>query len=455
MTYRELNEQSNRLAARLTELGAGPETIVGIVMRRSLESVVGVLGVLKTGGAYLPLAPTDPPARLRTMVQDSGALAVVTDPAMPSDVLTDAAPLVHIDANQRPDDRESARNPVHRVTADNLAYVTYTSGSTGAPEGVLGRVRSVVIPDEVLSDPHRLVRTLATERVTRIVLVPSLLRALLDAHADLGAQLPDLKMWVTSGDVLTADEGSRFLKQVPHARLINLYGSTEVSADVTCYEMSVETPTTRVPIGRPIANTQAYALDGQREPVPIGVAGELYIGGHGLARGYLQRPELTAETFLPNPFSRAPGARLYRTADRCRWRADGDLELLGRLDTQVKMRGFRIELHEVEMAFDMHPSVRQSVVILREDQPGDQRLVAYYVGSGRREVSVADLTRYLRAQLRAFMIPSAWVALDGFPLTPSGKTDRGLLPAPDASRPSLEALFVAPRNTREERLASI
>lgn len=312
------------------------------------------------------------------------------------------------------------------------------------------------IPDEVLKDSHLLVQSLADNHITRIVLVPSLLRVLLDTHADLQNQLPQLKIWVSSGETLSKALAQRFHQCMPESILLNLYGSSEVAADATWYNTNLmKTEYINVPIGRPIANTYIYLLDSHLQPVPIGVPGELYVGGVGLARGYLNRPELTTENFIPNPFSDTPKARLYKTGDLARYLADGNIEFLGRTDYQVKIRGFRVELSEVEMVLSQYPALKESVVLVREDIPNEKRLVAYIVPEEQQSPTVSELHGFLKVILPDYMLPSAFVILDTLPLLPNGKVNRQALPVPDRSRPVLEETLVLPRNSVEERLAEI
>ena len=299
-----------------------------------------------------------------------------------------------------------------------------------------------------------LVNTLATHGVTRIVLVPSLLRVLLENCGDLRGKVPQLRIFISSGEALSLELSQRFRRMLPDARLINLYGSSEVAADVTCCDTTEDVLPTYIPIGRPIANTQVYVLDAQRQPVPISVPGELYVGGAGVARGYLNRPELTAERFVGNPFDDDPDSRLFRTGDLCRWRADGNLEFLGRLDGQVKLRGFRIELGEIESVLDEHPDVAQSVVTLREDRPGDKRLAAYCVPSTAIACEAEKLRRFLGKRLPDYMVPSAYVFLQALPLTPNGKVDRRALPSISAAE-RRSAGFIEPRDNIERKLTKI
>ncbi|HEY0739774.1 MAG TPA: amino acid adenylation domain-containing protein, partial [Herpetosiphonaceae bacterium] len=504
LTYRQLDARANRLARHLHVLGVRPESRVGVCLPRSVDMVVALLAVLKAGGCYVPLDPAYPQARLHFMLSDAQVSVVLTQQALRDQVFATTAQLCCLDTLVL-DDYPDAPPPV-RVLPDNLAYVIYTSGSTGQPKGVLGTQRGVVnrvqwmwraypfasderccqktavsfldsvweifgpllhgvplsvIDDEVVRDPALLVGTLAEQRITRLVLVPSLLRAILDAHPRLQEQLPQLTCWVSSGEALPPDVARRFAEQMPHATLLNLYGSSEVAADATCCEVRQLGEREPVLIGRPIANMAAYVLDRQLQPVPIGVPGEVYIAGVGLARGYHHRPDLTAETFVPHPFSQTSGARLYRTGDLARWRPDGQLEYLGRTDAQVKLRGFRIELGEVESALLEHPDVRETVALMREDRPAGvspvQRIVAYIVPDAqhdRQTPTPSVLRAFLQARLPSYMVPSAFVVLDALPLTPSGKIDRRALPTPDLTI-AADMAFIAPRTPLEELIAGV
>ncbi|MEP6769656.1 MAG: amino acid adenylation domain-containing protein, partial [Acidobacteriota bacterium] len=498
--FRDLNRRANRLAHFLRSRGVGPEVAVGVCMERTARTPEALMAVLKAGGAYVPLDPSYPAERLAFMLRDSDARVLLTQQSLAARFPAGQAEVVVLDS--LPDLRdEPDTNPPGGARAESLAYVIYTSGSTGTPKGVeaihracvnrfawmwtaypfapgevcaqktaLSFVDSVweifgpllqgiplaVLSEEAARDPRLLVEELAKDRVTRIVLVPSLLRAVLDSGTDLARKLPRLRFWISSGEALPSDLATRFRRALPDAVLLNLYGSSEVCADVTFYDARREHADPVVPIGRPISNTQIYILDANRQPVPAGVAGEIYVGGHGLARGYRRRPELTAERFLPDPFRRAPGARLFRTGDRGRFLADGRIEYLGRTDQQVKLRGRRIELGEIEASLAEHPAIRQAAVAMREDQPGEARLVAYVVPDSKAGAGgPAEWRGFLARRLPEFMVPSAFVILDALPLTPSGKIDRTALPAPDALRPDLDTLFVAPRGPVESRIAAI
>lgn len=425
LTYSQLNERANRLAHFLREAGVGPETRVGICVERSLDLIVGLLGILKAGGAYVPLDPAYPPQRLAWTLDDSGAELLLTQSRFVEALPADDARTIRLDTDWERIARHDARNPDWPASPDQAAYVIYTSGSTGTPKGVLGLHRGAVnrfqwmwqaypfaademcclktslgfvdsiwesfgpllqgvptllVEEAVVKDPQQLVKTLAQHQVTRLVLVPSLLRVLLNTYPDLQLRLPRLKMWVSSGEALTPELWQRFKTLMPDSLLLNLYGSSEVAADATVFDArELEAAPRCVPIGVPISNMQAYLLDDEMRHVPLGSPGEIYVGGEGLARGYLNRPDLTAEKFIPNPFATTPGARFYRTGDLGRVLPNGDIEYLGRIDRQVKVRGFRIELGEVEHALVQHPAVDEAVVIAREEAPGDVRLVAYVV----------------------------------------------------------------------------
>jgi amino acid adenylation domain-containing protein len=502
LTFGELNARANRLARHLRRLGVDSETLVGVCLERSPELVVALLAILKAGGAYVPLDPNYPQERLSYMLRDARIPVLVTERRLAGRVQADAAPngLELMCLDEASVAHEDASDVAVSAPADALAYVIYTSGSTGQPKGVLGLhhgavnrfawmwrafpfepdevccaktslnfvdsvwelwgpllqgVRVVLVPDEALADPEQLIRTLAAHRVTRIVLVPSLLRALLDAGGDLAGALPALRYWVTSGEALAPDLVERFGAALPGAALINLYGSSEVAADVTCYDVRrAGDHVSSVPIGRPIANTQIYLLDPHLNPVPVGVPGELCVGGAGLARGYLNRPDLTAEKFIPNPFAADAWSRLYRTGDRARYLPDGNIEYLGRLDHQVKVRGFRIELGEVEAALERHPAVRAAVVVAQDVGADDVRLIAYAVPASETPPP-RELRDALKQELPDYMVPAAFVLLDALPLTPNGKVDRKALPEPDWSRPERQEVFVAPRTPTEEALAGI
>ncbi len=499
LSFGELQERSSRLANHLQKLGVGPGALVGLCVERSLDMMVGLLGILKAGGAYVPLDPSYPSERLAFMLEDSRVAVLLTQQELVNTLPPHQARQVCLDADWEKIAAESAKEPLSAIGPEDPAYVIYTSGSTGKPKGVVGTHRAavnrfawmwqtypfqagevccqktslsfvdsvwevfgpllkgvpiVIIPDAAVRDVSLLIETLATNHVTRIVLVPSLLRAILGSSDNLREKLPELKLWVSSGEALPLDLAQSFLDGMPGHTLLNLYGSTEVAADATYYEVGTNGTMPSVPIGRPIANTRVYLLDAYRHPVPANVPGEIYIGGDAVAQGYLNRPEMTAEKFIPDLFTNEPGARLFKTGDQGRYHADGNIECLGRLDHQVKIRGFRIELGEVEAVLNRHEAVRQGVVVVREDTPGDKRLVAYFEAHSWLEPTVSDLRAYLGTQLPEYMLPSAFVALKTLPVNPNGKIDRKSLPAPEGTG-QIQGTFVAPRDEIEQVLAQL
>ncbi|WP_315705401.1 MULTISPECIES: non-ribosomal peptide synthetase [unclassified Bradyrhizobium] len=494
LSYAELDRRANRLAHHLRHLGVGPELVVGLCIGRSLEMMIALLGILKAGGAYLPLDPSYPADRLAYMLNDAKAPLVVTMAHLVPHLPAHSGSMLRIDADWEDIARQPATPPETSAVPANLAYVIYTSGSTGRPKGVCGLhegmvnrivaqegiaafddddvccqktsigfvdsifeslgplcrgLRLVIARDAAGRRPTELVAMMAGQGVTRVVMVPSLAFALV-SDAATRAQLSGLRSCTLSGEALSRDLMVRLTEALPDCRFVNIYGSSEVSADASSYVVGTPMPAA-IPIGRPILNMKVFVLDPDLRPVPIGVAGELYVGGFGVARGYLGRPDLTAERFVPNPFG--DGERLYQTGDRVRWCADGNLEFLGRSDHQVKIRGFRIELGEVEAALLADESVAQAAVVAHEEE-GDKRLVAYVVGAENGGQLDADkLRNHLKRSLPDYMVPSSFMAMETFPLTPTGKLDRRALPAPGpraSSRP-----YVAPRTPVEETLAAI
>jgi amino acid adenylation domain-containing protein len=505
LTYRELNRRANRLVHYLQQLGVGPEVLVGICMERSLELVVGLLGVLKAGGAYVPLDPTYPNERLAFMAQDAQLSVLLTQQCLLDDLPTFQAQILCLDRlNWQPGSPEDKLlhdacllNSGSGVRAENLAYVIYTSGSTGTPKGVMISHRALcnhmcwlqdtypLTPaDRVLQktafsfdvsiweffwplltgarlvlarpggqgDPAYLVELIVSEQISVIYFVASMLSVFLQAPGLQRCQ--PLKHVFCGGEALPFSVQQRFFAQLP-TQLHNIYGPTETTIDVTSWTCQPESSRQVVPIGRPIANTQIYLLDPFLQPVPVGIPGELYIGGANLARGYLNRPDLTAERFLPHPFSQEPGARLYRTGDLVRYLPDGSLEFLGRLDQQVKLRGFRIELGEIEAVLSQHPAVHQTAVVAREDVPGDKRLVAYVVPRQEQLATVNDLQSHVMKHVPTYMVPSAFVLLEVLPLTPNGKVDRKALPAPNATNIARDGAVTMPDTPTEKRLVEI
>ncbi|HEY1352294.1 MAG TPA: amino acid adenylation domain-containing protein [Ktedonobacteraceae bacterium] len=502
VTYGELNVRANRLAHALRELKVGPETRVGVCLWPAVEVIMSILGILKAGGAYVPLDPAYPLAWLAFAVQDAHVQVVLTQSSLLARLPPGPAHLLCLDTHGECIAQQPAFAPDIRVQAENLAYVIYTSGSTGRPKGVLATHRATInrlswmwrtypfAPDEVccqktslsfvdavweifgpllqgiptvllspahLQDPQELLEALAREAVTRIVLVPSLLQALLSLEEHIHRRVPGLRFWVTSGEALSLELLKGWQKMMPAPSvLLNLYGSCEVAADATCCEVtSRDRAGTGVPIGRPVANTQAYILDAQMYPVPVGGQGELYIGGAGVARGYLGHPDLTAAQFIPHPYSQEPGRRLYRTGDRARYLRTGEIEFLGRADDQVKIRGVRIETGEVEATLNQHQWVQQAVVLAREERPGAKQLVAYVLPSPGATLSLRRLRRYLQERLPAYMLPAAFVLLEAWPLLPNGKIDRQALPAPRRDRTTHQGSAREPSTPRETALAAI
>lgn len=511
LTFAELNRRANRLAHYLRGHGVGAAKHVGLLLGRSLEMVVGMLGILKAGAAYVPLDPSYPQARLDFMVADAELDLLLTQRKLAGKICAADVSLVCLD-DAGLFTGQSDGNPPGVTSAASAAYVIYTSGSTGSPKGVVGLHRGavnrftwmwrrypfrrgavccsktslsfvdsvweifgpllqgvslIIADDDTAHDPHRLIEFLAHRRVSRIVLVPSLLKALLDDGANLAVQLPRLKLWTSSGEALTTELAERFRKNHPKAGLLNLYGSSEVAADASYFEYDGRALGKTVAIGRPVANTTVYLLDAERQPVPVGVIGELYVGGDGLAWGYWRRPELTAEKFVANPFSADPGSRLFRTGDLARYRADGNLEYLGRADNQIKIAGQRIELGEVEAALRSHPEIQDCVVLARPDDANESEipkskfkipkssslLVAYFVSP--EAPTERELREYLREKLPAIMVPTAFVRLARIPLLPNGKTDRRALPLPLRGSVTDEAKILAPRSDTETKVAAI
>ena len=476
VTYQELNIRANQLAHYLVRLGVGAESLVGVCMDRGADLMWTLLGILKTRAAYVPLDPAYPRQRLGFMLKDAGLKILLTQERWKGLWPDDDVTVVCLDREIDQLDQECKDNLDIQNSPDSLAYVIYTSGSTGQPKGVLALhrgavnrfawmwnrypfesgevacaktslnfvdsvwelfgpllagVSTVMIPDEIAKSPHSLIAALSKHRVTRVVVVPSLLSALLDAEPRIAKRLPDLKYWISSGEAISRDLIRRFREIAPDRILLNLYGSSEVSADVACYdtrEMQTEGP---VLIGRPIANTQIYILDRNLQPLPVGVPGQLCVSGSGLARGYLHRPELTAEKFISNPFSGDGKMHLYLTGDLARYRYDGSIELLGRVDNdnQVKIRGFRIELGEIESVLRQHPSVAQAVVAQNDSSAGEARLAAYVVkNASAPDGDLAPSWRgHLRERLPEYMVPATFLALAALPLLPNGKVDRQAL----------------------------
>jgi amino acid adenylation domain-containing protein len=502
LSYGELSVRASRLAHYLRGLDVGPETRVALCLERSVEAIVGIFGILESGAAYVPLGPGQPAERTAEILADCGASVLVTQERLLEQLPAGAAKIVCLDRDW-PDIAQQPAEPLPvSACPQNAAYLIYTSGSTGRPKGVvvshanavastfarfrfypeavdgflllspfafdssvagifwtLSQGGRLCIPsEENHQDVEALADWVARERLTHLLCLPSLYSLLLDC-AD-GGRLNTLRTVIVAGEACPSGLAAKHYRCLPDTRLYNEYGPTEATVWSSGYEIPGAAEADRsVSIGRPIANTRIYLLDTRLNPVPVGVPGELYVGGAGGARGYHGRPELTAERFLPEPFGTSPGARLYRTGDLARWRSDGTLEFLGRIDHQVKLRGFRIELGEIEARVLRHPRVREAVAAVREDSPGMRRLVVYAVPFPDAERDENPLTgetlrAFLRDSLPDYMVPAACVILDALPLTPTGKVDRKALPVPDWSGPNAES-YVPPRNATETRLAEI
>ncbi|HQA67127.1 MAG TPA: amino acid adenylation domain-containing protein [Aggregatilineales bacterium] len=501
VSYAELNARANKLAHALRKRGVGPETIVGLSVERSVDMFVGLLGVLKAGGAYLPLDPAYPADRLAFMIEDSGIRLLLTQSHLLKKLAVRPPEVLCLDADWPSIEPECAENPASGVTPRNLAYVIYTSGSTGRPKGVMVEHRSVVnhnlsmvrrfglrpddrvlqfatinfdaaleeifptwwaggalvlMPAGALGSGEELERLVEQAGLTVLNLPTAYWHEWVTSLALRGAEPPaSLRLVVVGGEKVLAERYARWREIVgERVRWINTYGPTEGTIVASTFEPDGPVEG-EIPIGRPIDNVRLYILDAHGEPVSVGVPGELHIGGVAVARGYLNRPDLTAERFLPDPFSNEPGARMYRTGDLCRWLPDGNIEYVGRTDHQVKVRGYRIELGEIEAVLAQHPAVAENVVVAREDQAGRKQLVAYVVTGTREQPGVLELRNHLAASLPDYMVPAQVVFLDALPLTPNGKVDRAALPAPSGERPELESEFVAARDEVERQLAEI
>jgi natural product biosynthesis luciferase-like monooxygenase protein/amino acid adenylation domain-containing protein len=496
LSYAELDQRSARLARRLRRLGVGAGALVGICIERSAEMVVGMLGVLKAGGAYVPLDPSYPQERLAFMLDDAQAHVLLTHSSLAEKFDEYWGYTIRLDAEVGEEEgADEAEDGVPTAGAENLAYVIYTSGSTGQPKGVavphravhnlvrgtnyitleesdvvaqvsnssfdaatfevwgalLSGARLVIIEKDVALAPHALAAQLEAHGVTVMFLTTALFN---HVARELPVAFRGLRHLLFGGEAVEPKWVREVLEQGRPGRLVHDYGPTETTTIAISQEVtSVEQQSRLVPIGRPLKNVQIYVLEEHLRPVPVCVPGGLYVGGCGLARGYFDRPALTGERFIPDPFSSEPGARLYQTGDLARFLPDGCVEFLGRSDQQVKIRGFRVEPGEVEARLSAHPHVAHAAVVARQDRPGDRCLVAYFVAKEGQTCGVSELRHHLAARLPIYMVPSAFVQLDALPLNANGKVDRRALPPPDEGRPELETKFVAPRTTVERRLA--
>src|SRR3984957_5373867 len=497
LTYAQLNARANQVAHYLRARGVGPEVPVAICMERCLEMVVALLGVLKAGGAYLPIDPAYPRERLTFVLENARAQVLLTMEPLCERMPEQGVPLVCLDADWASIARESCDNPPKVTAAGNLAYVIYTPGSTGQPKGVmvehrglsntikwLSQTLAITADDSTLlktpitfdaagrelfptllagarliivePDAHRDTRYIAEKirdnSISILHCVPSFLRLLVAEPAF--ANAATLRAVMSGGEALTPDIVAEFGRR-SKARLYNVYGPTETIIDSAYWLCDGTSDASIVPIGRPIPNARMYILNSALRPVPVGVSGELYIGGVSLARGYVNLPGLTADKFIPDPFSGEPGQRLYKTGDLARYLPDGNIQYLGRGDYQVKIRGFRIELGEIEAALSQHSTVAQSVVTVHEGALGERRLVAYVVAQPDCGPTAIELRTFLKDKLPEHVVPAVFLMLERFPLTPNGKVDRRALPAPTDTRSELIRAFVEFRTPTEELLVGI
>jgi amino acid adenylation domain-containing protein len=493
LSYREWNRRSNQLAHFLQALGVGPNTLVGLCLERSLDMVVGLLGILKAGGAYVPLDPTYPSERLTFMLEDSQTSVLVTQQHLASRLAPQKVQVVCLDSDAVVLAQQSGTEPISTVTSDDLVYVIYTSGSTGRPKGVQITHKSLL--NLVFWHQHAFA-VAQVDRATQVTspafdatgwelwpyltvgasvylpdeetrVSPLLLRDWLVQHGITITFLPTALAesvmpldWPSTNSLRFLLTGADTLHRYPSSNLpfivVNNYGPTETTVVATSGHVQ-PTEHAHIPpsIGRPITNTQIYILDEYLQQVPIGEQGELYIGGAGVGKGYLNRPELNAEKFIPHPFSNKPEERLYRTGDLARFRPDGQVDFLGRVDHQIKIRGYRIEPEEIISVINGHPAVQTSMVLAREDTPGDKRLVAYVVLNQGMSASTSVLQEWLAERLPDYMIPMVFVHLGTLPVTANGKVDRAALPAPDSANTLLDEIIATPNTPTEQRLVEI
>jgi amino acid adenylation domain-containing protein len=497
LTYAELNARANQVAHHLRTLGVEPGVLVAICMERCLEMVVGLLGVLKAGGSYVPIDPFAPKERQAFMLEDTGATILLTQQHLATLIPERAMHTLCLDSGWDAIAQNGVADPINLATSKDAAYVIYTSGSTGQPKGVIvehcglsNAVNWIIETLElssadscflktpitfdaagrelfptlltggvlVIAEPGRegdcqyIAAMMRSKGISILHCVPSLLRLIIEEPAF--DDTSKLRAVMCGGEPLSAPLAVGFQCR-SNAKLYNVYGPTEASIDTTFWLCDRVDAQSSIPIGRPIPNSKLYVLDDLLRLLPIGVAGHLHIGGVGLARGYLNRADLTAEKFIPNPFSQEPGARLYRTGDLARYLPDGNLEFLGRADHQVKIRGYRIELEEIESVLGQHPAVREAVVIAQEEAPGDKRLVAYLVNAPGHQPTASDLRGFLQEKLPAYMVPAVFVPLESLPLLSNGKVDRRALPEPGRTRPDFRKAFVAPRDALELKLTHL
>jgi amino acid adenylation domain-containing protein len=497
LTYSELNRRANHLAHFLRRSGVGPEVYVGVCMERAPEMVISLLGILKAGGAYVPIDPTYPKERVAFMLADARVAVLLTQSKLVDQLAESGSRIVCLDTDWQIVAGEPQTNPRVEIEDDNLAYMIYTSGSTGKPKGVMishAGIRNRILwaqdrykldqNDRVFQktpfsfdpsvwefllpltaggsialaapggqrDPGYIVKKIAQTKATMMHIVTPMLRAILLTE-DLES-CRDLRLIIVGAEQVQFEDQERFYERLPWATLENLYGPTEASIDVTYWKCTRAREGRMVPIGRPIANVKIHILDKQLAAVPVGMNGELHIGGINLMRGYHNQPDLTAEKMVPNPYGER-GERLYKSGDLSRYREDGEIEFLGRMDTQIKIRGYRVELGEIEAALARHAAIREAVVISREDKPGQQRLVAYFVPAAGQTVSAGELRVALKQSLPDYMIPAVFMQLDALPLHTNSKLNRKALPAPEEIESESDTAYEAPRSSLERLLADI
>ncbi|MGA9771371.1 MAG: amino acid adenylation domain-containing protein, partial [Blastocatellia bacterium] len=497
ISYGELDRRANQLANYLRTLGVEAETLVAVCTSRSIETIISILGTLKAGGAYVPLDHSSAKDRLAYILENTKAQVLLCQRALLSVLPAHSASVVCVDEDWESISRQNERSPSIDLAAANPAYVIYTSGSTGLPKGVAVTHRNltnsikartayygdevesfllispfafdssvagifgtlcqggrlIIAPETLQPDPAMLVGLIARERPSYLLCLPSLWKMILD-HAT-GTELSSVEASIVAGEACSSEIPERHKLMLASAKLYNEYGPTEATVWSTVYDCALPCAGMQVPIGRPIDNTQIYILNDCLQPVAIGVAGELFISGEGLSRGYIGNPDLTAEKFIPNPFAGEQPARLYRTGDLARYASDGNIEFLGRSDHQVKIRGYRIELGEIEANLKQHGEIKDAVVLAREDSPGDMRLVAYLITESSARPAIIGIRQFIKGRLPDYMVPSSFVLLNRFPLTRTGKVDRKALPAPDSKRPEIEGVFLSPRTPVEEILVGI
>jgi amino acid adenylation domain-containing protein len=504
LSYGEIHRQSNQLGWYLRKIGIDAETRVGVCLPRSPALMIAILSIWKAGGVYIPLDPAYPEERLAFMVEDAQLAALLTDSQMLDGLAANWGRTVCLDREWGAIRQETTENPPVRTFPESLAYVMYTSGSTGKPKGAMIEHRGMmnhlwakvedlglsnsdivaqnapssfdvsiwqmmaallagaqvqIIDEEIARDAETLLASVQRLGITVLQTVPTLLGIMIDQQEQAGEQrlsLQKLRWMISNAEALPRSMCDQWARLYPQVPLLNAYGPTECSDDIAHYvvEQVSDAQWTYAALGSPLRNMKSYVLDGWMRQVPIGMTGEMYIGGVGVGRGYLNRPDLTAERFVPNPFSQEPGARLYRTGDSVRRLAGGKADFVGRLDNQVKLRGLRIELTEIEAVLNQHESVLRSVAIVREDEPGDQRLVAYVVGKHQVAIDTDELRSSLKGRLPEYMVPGAIVVLERMPLTVNEKIDRTALPKPE--RAIAEAsCYVQPRHKLDEKVAAI